>query len=209
MMGAVSVFVLCFACLLCAAQGGVLRFVCCALLCLLFGLLAPLLPKRPPLLLRLLLLPGMLFLLLPFWPLLFAELGEWRAPILFALVLLSVVCLTAGTQAILHRASLPVGVMALICALCAFAGSFDTAAAEPVFSAIGSVVCPLSAALLFPSVLPTRKRYRVLLPGVAVAIVGALPVLLFRNALCECAALLFVCPLCASAQLRAFCKKEP
>ncbi len=208
-MGGVSVFVLCFACLLCAAQGGVFRFVFCALLCVLFGLLTPLLPKRLPFLLRLLLLPGLLFLLLPLWPLLFAELGEWRAPILFAAVLLSVVCLTAGAQAILHRASLPVGAAALLCSLCAFAGFFDTAAAEPVFSAVGSLVCPLSAVLLFPSVLPARRRYRVLLLSITAAVVGALPVLLFRNALCECAALLFVCPLCASAQLRAFCRKEP
>lgn len=208
-MSAVSVFVLCFSGLLCAAQGGILRFAVCAVLCLLFCLLSPLLPQKPPVWLRPLLLPGMLFLLFPLWPLLFAELGEFRAPILFALVLLSALCLTAGKQAILHRASLPVGALALLCSLCTFAGEWDTAAAEPVFSAVGALVCPLAAGLLFPSVLPRKKQYRVLFPAVSVAVICALPVLLFRNALCECSALLFICPLCASAELRAFCGKEP
>ncbi len=209
---------LCCASLLDVSTGGVWIFLGCALLCLLFSLLVPFLPVQQPKWFGLFFALAFFLRLLPLWPSLLPELGTVRTPIFFALMLAIIGWLAVGGKELLPRAALLLSLLAVLCCIFCLTGDFavslfpEQEGSDVLFGAwvdaalpfLCMLFCPLSAALLLPSVGEKHggTQLRILVPAAVAATVCALPVWLFAARFWECGALLFSCPLCAAAELR-------
>lgn len=214
-------FLLTFSSLLCAAPGGIYAFGCCALLCLFLAFSVPLLPKKLPRWLGFLPAFSLFLRLVPLLPALLPELGNARTPAFLGLVLAAVVCLSISHTELLPRAALPLAFLAVGCSVICLSGSFSPVFAPAqtldgrLFPLCAALLCPLSGALLLPSVgriegekPPTCPRLRTLLLAVLAATVCVLPALLFEQRFWMGGALLFACPLCSAAELRVLIGKH-
>lgn len=214
-------FLLTFSSLLCAAPGGIYAFGCCALLCLFLTFPVPLFPKKLPRWLGFLPAFSLLLRLVPLLPALLPELGNARTPAFIGLVLASIVCLSISHAELLPRAALPIAFLAVGCSAICLSGSFSPVFAPSqtldgrLFPLCAALLCPLSGALMLPSVgmndgenPPARPRLRTLLLAVLAATVCALPALLFEEHFWMGGALLFACPLCSAAELRVLIGKH-
>lgn len=220
-MSGVSAFLLTYSSLLCASFGGVYAYACCALLCLFLCFPVPLYPKTLPRWLGFLPALSLVLRLSPLLQTLLPELGPYRTPGFFGVLVAVLVCLSLGKNQLLPRASLPLAFLAVVCgAFCLF-GTFapvlspSRTLAGRLFPLCAALLCPLSGALLLPSVgMPGKDgtveppRLRTLLFAVVAAAVCALPVLLFDGRFWAGGALLFACPLCAAAEARALFGKH-
>lgn len=220
-MAGTCAFLFTFSALLCAAPGGIYAFGCCALLCLFLAFSVPLLPKKLPRWLGFLPALSLFLRLVPLLPALLPELGKARTPAFLGLVLAAIVCLAISHKELLPRAALPLAFLAVGCSVICLSGRFS-----PVFSPAqtldgrlfplcAALLCPLSGALLLPSVgmpedgnQPACPRLHTLLLAVLAAAACALPALLFEDRFWMGGALLFACPLCSAAELRVLIGKH-
>lgn len=199
--------------LLCAARGGAGSFIACAVLCACLGACASFLPRIIPKWCRPLLIPAILLQLLPLWQDLLPELGTFRTPIFFALVILSVGCMAFGGKRLLPLAApILVGLAALCCLGC-LTGSVSLPAMwneNGPYGILCAVFCPLAAAFLLPSVGKASSIARLsrVLMAVLLAAAFALPALLFDTPFWSTAALLLAAPLAAAGELRILCGKS-
>lgn len=216
-MAGTCAFLLTFSSLLCAAPGGIYAFGCCALLCLFLAFPVPLFPKKLPRWLGFLPALSLFLRLVPLLPTLLPELGSFRTPAFIGLMLATIVCLSLSHAELLPRAALPVAFLAVGCSVICLSGRFSPVFAPSqtldgrLFPLCAALLCPLSGALMFPSVgmnPPACPRLRTLLLAVLAATVCALPALLFEEPFWLGGALLFACPLCSAAELRVLIGKH-
>lgn len=216
-MAGTCAFLLTFSSLLCVAPGGIYAFGCCALLCLFLAFSVPLLPKKLPHWLGFLPALSLFLRLAPLLSALLPELGNARTPAFLGLVLAAIVCLAISHTELLPRAALPLAILAVGCSVICLSGKFSPAFAPAqtidgrLFPLCAALLCPLSGALMLPSVGMSPSacpRLRTLLIAIFAATVCALPALLFENRFWVGGALLFACPLCSAAELRVLIGKH-
>lgn len=201
-------FLVFFSSLLCASEAGWIFVGVCALLCLALSFWVRFLPVKTPLLLRPIAVVSLFLRLYPLW-----GLGVFAPPVFFALILIVTVVIAfdrAGEKKVGLLASSAVlfSLLLMLCSLLCLAGKFVfPKEAEPLAYAgiLASFLCPLSSALLLPSV-----KGKQCFPPLALllAVLAMLPVMFFSFPIWKEILLTVSSPVVAACELRILCGRE-